>query len=155
MSHAADMTLEGAVVCQRCRYSFEFGTQLHYMASKDGIRPGRNLCQGCYNYYLNKPPTVRRPAGKSIFALRSLPFIPKLITDMFLKPAAGSEHPDDSLESLIRSKVVATIPLPAMLQSACKHRIELMASKSMYVRNTIVLLSRVTLGRQGDSYKRF
>jgi hypothetical protein len=54
---------------------------------------------------------------------------------MFLKPAAGSEH--HSLESLIRSKVVATIPLPATLQSACKHQIELMASESMYVRNTI------------------
>lgn len=104
MSHAADMTSEGAVVCQRCHYSFAFGTQLHYMASKDGIRPGRHLCQGCYNYYLNKPTTVRRPAGKSIFALGSLSFIPKLITDMFLK-WGGSEHPDDS-ESLLRNKVV-------------------------------------------------
>ena len=107
MSYAADMTSEGAVVCQRCHYSFAFRTQLHYMVSKDGIRPGCNLCQGCYNYYLNKPTTVWCPAGKSIFALGSILFILKLITGMFLKPA-GSEHQDDSLESLIWSKVVVT-----------------------------------------------
>ncbi|KIM36153.1 hypothetical protein M413DRAFT_449355 [Hebeloma cylindrosporum] len=63
MSHAADMTSEGAVVCQRCHYSFASGTQLRYMASKDGVRPGRHLCDGCFNYYLEKPTTVRRPDG--------------------------------------------------------------------------------------------
>lgn len=70
-AHAADMTTEGAVVCQRCNYSFAPGTRLQYMASKDAIRPGRHLCHGCYNYYLNKPTTVRRPGagGESMKAL--------------------------------------------------------------------------------------
>ena len=76
------------------------------MASKDGIQPGCHLCQGGYDYYLNKPTMVRHPAGKSISASGSLSFIPKLITDMFLKQG-GLEHPDNS-ESLLRNKVVQT-----------------------------------------------
>jgi len=57
------------------------------MASKDGIRPGRHLCHGCYNYYLNKPTTVRRPGGsKSMKALLS-------INNIITCVATGSEHP--------------------------------------------------------------
>jgi len=63
--YEAEITSEGPgrVICQRCKETYEPGTQLHYMANMDRSRPGRHVCQPCYDYYMNKTTTQRRKTG--------------------------------------------------------------------------------------------
>src|SRR5260221_7718678 len=43
-------------------------TRLHYMANMDRSRPGRHVCQQCYDYYMNKTTTQRRNTGNVLLA---------------------------------------------------------------------------------------
>ncbi|KAL0960438.1 hypothetical protein HGRIS_005481 [Hohenbuehelia grisea] len=50
--------------CQRddCKIKvFEPGTPLHIIHSNDPSKPDRQVCQACYEYYLTKATTKRRP----------------------------------------------------------------------------------------------
>ena len=49
------------VVCQRCRESFENGTDLYYMRDSKPDGAGKHVCAECRQYYLRK--TAQRTAG--------------------------------------------------------------------------------------------
>lgn len=55
-----------ALRCARLECSVQFyppGTDFHYLHSNDPLLPGRAVCTPCYNYYLAKRTTQRRPKG--------------------------------------------------------------------------------------------
>ncbi|KAF8059518.1 hypothetical protein FPV67DRAFT_1564953 [Lyophyllum atratum] len=63
--YAADFTgvdNTAVVHCAResCTATFPAGTKLHFLHSNNPNEPGRMLCLGCYQYYMQKKTTVRR-----------------------------------------------------------------------------------------------
>lgn len=48
---AADMTTEGAMVCQRCYQALPKGVTLTFVKNGDNARRGRNCCPGCLEHY--------------------------------------------------------------------------------------------------------
>jgi hypothetical protein len=59
-------TRSGSVICQRCKMSYPEGTKLRFLHDVTGQGPGRNICEGCHQYYVTKtqmaeePPTARK-----------------------------------------------------------------------------------------------
>ncbi|KAF8200099.1 hypothetical protein BJ912DRAFT_1019943 [Pholiota molesta] len=62
--YEAEFTTEAATrpICQRCKVSFPPGTKLYHMHSRNPLEPGRDLCEECHAYYLQKGTTRRRDA---------------------------------------------------------------------------------------------
>jgi len=47
-------TCSGCVICQRCKVSYPEGMKLHFLHDVTGEGPGRNVCEGCCQYYAMK-----------------------------------------------------------------------------------------------------
>ena len=58
-------TAAGNAICQRCKFSFPQGTELHFVHDVTGKRAEMNVCAGCHQELIIKTQAANIPQSTS------------------------------------------------------------------------------------------